>query len=68
MSSNEAFNNSAPVPGTNQHGQGASHATDHSKVPQSVQNKAPKGLEEKLPDSVRHPVLCITAFYPDVEQ
>jgi len=39
---------------TNQHGQGESHASAHSKVPESVQREAPKGLEESLPDSV-HP-------------
>jgi hypothetical protein len=36
----------------NGRGQGISHATDESEVPQSVQNKAPRGLEEKLPDNV----------------
>lgn len=36
----------------NKHGQGVSHATDHSKVPGKVQQKAPQGLEESLPDSV----------------
>ncbi|KAK3081689.1 hypothetical protein LTS18_003871 [Coniosporium uncinatum] len=38
----------------NEHGQGASHASGDSKVPDKVQEKAPKGLEESLPDSV-HP-------------
>jgi len=38
----------------NEYGQGESHATGHSKVPESVQRKAPEGLEESLPDSV-HP-------------
>ncbi|KAI1764128.1 hypothetical protein GGR53DRAFT_466684 [Hypoxylon sp. FL1150] len=31
-----------------------SHATGDSKVPGKVQEKAPKGLEESLPDSI-HP-------------
>ncbi|CAN9478617.1 unnamed protein product [Alternaria alternata] len=39
---------------TNQHGQGASHATGQSAVPNKVQEAAPKGLEESLPESV-HP-------------
>ncbi|EKG16832.1 hypothetical protein MPH_05935 [Macrophomina phaseolina MS6] len=38
----------------NKHGQGISHASDNSKVPGKVQEKAPQGLEESLPDSV-HP-------------
>ncbi|KAK3064807.1 hypothetical protein LTS18_003744 [Coniosporium uncinatum] len=38
----------------NEHGQGVSHASDDSKVPGKVQEKAPKDLEESLPDSV-HP-------------
>ncbi|KAJ5337443.1 hypothetical protein MYU51_020345 [Penicillium brevicompactum] len=38
----------------NQRNQGASHATGASKVPEAVQNKAPRGLEGSLPDSV-HP-------------
>ncbi|KAK7409307.1 hypothetical protein QQX98_008547 [Neonectria punicea] len=33
---------------------GISHATGQSKVPASVQAKAPQGLEERLPDSI-HP-------------
>jgi hypothetical protein len=40
----------------NEHGQGATHASggaQNSKVPDVVQDKAPKGLEEALPDSVR---------------
>jgi len=36
----------------NEHGQGVSHASDDSKVPGKVQEKAPKDLEESLPDSV----------------
>ncbi|EMD87757.1 hypothetical protein COCC4DRAFT_199812 [Bipolaris maydis ATCC 48331] len=39
---------------TNEHGQGASHATGQSAVPGKVQEAAPKGLEESLPESV-HP-------------
>jgi hypothetical protein len=38
----------------NQHGQGKSHATGDSMVPDRVQRAAPEGLEKKLPDSV-HP-------------
>jgi hypothetical protein len=36
----------------NQYGQGASHATGHSKVPEAIQKVAPRKLEEALPDSV----------------
>ena len=36
----------------NEHGQGVSHATGDSKVPGSVQQKAPQGLEESLPNKV----------------
>ncbi|KAL6163868.1 hypothetical protein ACJQWK_10390 [Exserohilum turcicum] len=42
---------------TNQHGQGASHATGDSAVPHKVQEAAPKGLEESLPDGVCFPHL-----------
>ncbi|KAF4964752.1 hypothetical protein FSARC_7351 [Fusarium sarcochroum] len=38
----------------NERGQGMSHASAPSKVPEGVQRQAPKGLEESLPDSV-HP-------------
>ncbi|KAM0425934.1 hypothetical protein ACHAPT_008873 [Fusarium lateritium] len=38
----------------NERGQGVSHASGESKVPEAVQQKAPQGLEENLPDSV-HP-------------
>lgn len=38
----------------NEQGQGKSHAVGDSAVPKSVQNTAPKGLEEALPDKVRH--------------
>lgn len=37
---------------TNQHGQGASHATGESAVPKKVQEVAPKGLEDALPEGV----------------
>jgi hypothetical protein len=37
---------------TNQHGQGASHATGESAVPNKVQEAAPKGLEDSLPEGV----------------
>jgi hypothetical protein len=36
----------------NEHGQGASHATGDSKVPDAIQQKAPQGLEESLPNKV----------------
>ncbi|KAF1975682.1 hypothetical protein BU23DRAFT_457683, partial [Bimuria novae-zelandiae CBS 107.79] len=36
----------------NEHGQGVSHATGDSKVPDSVQHKASQGLEESLPNKV----------------
>ncbi|KAJ9648460.1 hypothetical protein H2201_000796 [Coniosporium apollinis] len=36
----------------NDAGQGMSHATGDSKVPDTIQDKAPKGLEESLPNSV----------------
>ncbi|KAJ0426042.1 hypothetical protein BJY00DRAFT_323599 [Aspergillus carlsbadensis] len=35
----------------NARGQGASHATGGSKVPEGIQNKAPQGLEESLPNN-----------------
>ncbi|PMD27076.1 hypothetical protein NA56DRAFT_725907 [Hyaloscypha hepaticicola] len=38
----------------NAHGQGISHATDHSKVPEKIQEAAPASLERKLPENV-HP-------------
>ena len=37
----------------NARGQGISHATGGSKVPQGVQERVPQGLEESLPNSVR---------------
>lgn len=37
---------------TNSYGQGKSHAVGDSAVPEGVQNAAPKGLEEVLPDKV----------------
>ncbi|KAF2132994.1 hypothetical protein P153DRAFT_283390 [Dothidotthia symphoricarpi CBS 119687] len=36
----------------NEHGQGVSHAAGDSKVPHSIQQKAPQGLEENLPNSI----------------
>ncbi|RYP23860.1 hypothetical protein DL765_000937 [Monosporascus sp. GIB2] len=38
----------------NEHGQGVSHATGKSKVPESVQKAASKALEDALPDFI-HP-------------
>ncbi|KAK4115500.1 hypothetical protein N656DRAFT_795236 [Canariomyces notabilis] len=39
---------------TNEYGQGKSHASGESKVPGKVQEAAPRGLEEALPDKL-HP-------------
>ncbi|KAF1846952.1 uncharacterized protein K460DRAFT_276176 [Cucurbitaria berberidis CBS 394.84] len=39
---------------SNEYGQGKSHATGESAVPNKVQDAAPKGLEEALPEGV-HP-------------
>ncbi|KAM3086436.1 hypothetical protein ACMFMG_000571 [Clarireedia jacksonii] len=39
----------------NEYGQGVSHATDNSKVPGKIQEKAPEGLERKLPEDVCSP-------------
>ncbi|CAG7558267.1 unnamed protein product [Fusarium equiseti] len=38
----------------NKHGQGMSHATGLSKVPEGIARLVPKGLEESLPNSI-HP-------------
>lgn len=38
---------------SNEYGQGKSHATGDSAVPGKVQEAAPSGLEEALPDKVR---------------
>jgi hypothetical protein len=38
----------------NEHGQGVSHASGESAVPGKIQQKAPQGLEEALPDKVNH--------------
>ncbi|KAF5243362.1 hypothetical protein FAUST_2931 [Fusarium austroamericanum] len=38
----------------NERGQGMSHSTGPSKVPEGIARHAPKGLEEALPDSI-HP-------------
>jgi len=47
------FRNTIRMSSTNEYGQGKSHATGDSAVPKTVQDKAPSGLEEALPDSVR---------------
>jgi hypothetical protein len=39
---------------SNEYGQGKSHATGESAVPEGVQKVAPKGLEDSLPEGV-HP-------------
>ncbi|KAL2017477.1 hypothetical protein VTK56DRAFT_2073 [Thermocarpiscus australiensis] len=39
---------------TNEYGQGQSHAAGESHVPGKVQEAAPKGVEEALPDKL-HP-------------
>jgi len=39
----------------NEHGQGTSHAVGDSKVPGSIQQKAPQGLEENLPNKAYLP-------------
>lgn len=36
----------------NEHGRGVSRAVGDSKVPEKVQEKAPQGLEESLPNKV----------------
>ncbi|RAH80337.1 hypothetical protein BO86DRAFT_390319 [Aspergillus japonicus CBS 114.51] len=36
----------------NEYGQGISHATGGSRVPDKVQQKAPQGLEESLPNKL----------------
>ena len=36
----------------NERGQGMSHATGPSKVPESIARQVPKGLEKSLPNSV----------------
>ncbi|KAF1922823.1 uncharacterized protein M421DRAFT_426448 [Didymella exigua CBS 183.55] len=40
------------MPSTNEYGQGKSHATSDSAVPGKMQEQAPSGLEEALPDSI----------------
>jgi hypothetical protein len=40
---------------SNEYGQGKSHAQGDSAVPGKIQEAAPSGLEEALPDSVRYP-------------
>ena len=44
--------NTIRMSSTNEYGQGKSHATGQSAVPNKVQEAAPSGLEEALPDSV----------------
>lgn len=46
------FRNSIRMSSTNEYGQGKSHAAGDSAVPGKVQEQAPSGLEEALPDSV----------------
>lgn len=46
------FRNTIRMSSTNNYGQGKSHATGDSNVPKAVQDQAPSGLEEALPDSV----------------
>jgi hypothetical protein len=46
-------NNTIRMSSTNEYGQGKSHAQGDSAVPGKVQEAAPSGLEEALPDSVR---------------
>ncbi len=36
----------------NEHGQGTSHATGGSKVPQAAQDKLPKSVEENVPNTL----------------
>jgi hypothetical protein len=47
----------------NARGQRTSHATGDSKVPEGIQNKAPKGLEESLPNKV-----CLAMFHRCISQ
>lgn len=42
---------SSATTSTNEHGQGASHATD-SQLPGKIQEAAPKTLEKEIPDSI----------------
>ena len=46
------FRNTIRMSSTNEYGQGKSHATGESAVPNKVQDAAPSALEEALPDSV----------------
>ncbi|KAJ4990819.1 hypothetical protein SVAN01_03608 [Stagonosporopsis vannaccii] len=48
------FRNTTRMSSTNSYGQGKSHTTGDSAVPNKVQEQAPSGLEEALPDSI-HP-------------
>lgn len=47
-----AFRSTLRMSSTNSYGQGKSHTTGDSAVPKKVQEQAPSGLEEALPDSV----------------
>jgi hypothetical protein len=47
----------------NARGQGISHATGDSKVPEGIQNKASKGVEESLPNKV-----CLAMFHRCISQ
>lgn len=51
---------------TNQHGQGASHATGQSAVPGKVQEAAPKGLEESLPESVSFDIYVVVESHSNM--
>lgn len=49
---------------TNQHGQGVSHATGESAVPNKVQDVAPKGLEDALPEGVSGTLIAVNTACP----
>lgn len=49
---------------TNQHGQGASHATGESAVPNKVQDVAPKGLEDALPEGASGTLIAVNTACP----
>ncbi|RBR25577.1 uncharacterized protein FIESC28_01540 [Fusarium coffeatum] len=48
----------------NERGQGMSHATGPSKVPESIAHQVPKGLEKSLPNSI-HPTGTDMGQSPD---
>lgn len=56
--------NSIRMSSTNQHGQGASHATGESAVPNKVQDVAPKGLEDALPEGVSGTLIAVNTACP----